>query len=112
MSKKESNSKLSDLNVQFEELNVEHDELLKNTFLTVDDNTKEEFKNEIIEVKNNLTTAPSTIFYLLQQDTKTQRLERIMRYVMFKLNDVDYGIRDGDLDIFLKLLEKIILNLF
>lgn len=48
-------------------------------------------------VKNNFVTAPSKIFYLLQQSEKTQKLEKIMRYVIYKLNDVDYGITDADL---------------
>lgn len=50
-------SKLSDLNVQFNELKEEHDDLLDNTFLKVDDNTKEEFKDKIIEVRTNLNTS-------------------------------------------------------
>lgn len=54
------------------------------------------------KVKNNLTTAPSNIFYLLQQNENTQKLEKIMRYILYELNDVDYGVRPEDLDILLE----------
>jgi len=52
-------------------------------------------------VKNKLSTAPSNIFYLLQQNENTQKLEKIMRYVLYELNDVDYGVRLEDLDFLL-----------
>lgn len=53
-------------------------------------------------VKNKLSTAPSNIFYLLQQNENTQKLEKIMRYVLYELNDVDYGVRLEDLDFLLE----------
>ena len=54
------------------------------------------------EVKNKISTAPSNIFYLLQQNENTQKLEKIMRYVLYVLNDVDYGVRLEDLDFLLE----------
>ena len=53
-------------------------------------------------VKNRLTTSPSNIFYLLQQNENTQKLEKIMRYVLYELNDIDYGVRLEDLDFLLE----------
>lgn len=53
------------------------------------------------KVENNFKTAPSNIFYLLQQSQNTQKLEKIMRYIMFVLNDVDYGVTEADLEILL-----------
>ena len=50
-------SKLSDLIVQFKELEEEHKDLLDNTFLKVDNNTKEEFIDEIEKVKSDLDTS-------------------------------------------------------
>lgn len=49
-------------------------------------------------VENNFKTSPSNIFLMLQQTENTQRLEKIMRYVMFVLDDVDYGVREADLE--------------
>lgn len=46
------------------------------------------------DVENNLTTAPSNLFYFLQQSESTQRQEKIMRYVIYKLSGIDYGITD------------------
>jgi len=69
-----------------------------NAYTIVDDESKinvEKFVNLIREypkVENNFKTAPSNIFYLLQQDEKTQKHEKIMRYVLFELNEVDYGV--------------------
>lgn len=53
------------------------------------------------KVENNFKTAPSNIFYLLQQSQNTQKLEKIMRYVMFVLNDIDYGVTEADLEVLL-----------
>lgn len=54
------------------------------------------------EVKNRISTAPSNIFYLLQQNENTQKLEKIMRYVLYVLNDIDYGVTEADLDFLLE----------
>lgn len=53
-------------------------------------------------VKNKISTAPSNIFYLLQQNENTQKLEKIMRYVLYVLNDIDYGVKLEDLDFLLE----------
>lgn len=66
--------------------------------LTVDDFV--EFIKKYPKVEDNLKSAPSNIFYLLQQNENTQVHEKIMRYVMFKLNDVDYGVIELDFSIF------------
>ena len=54
------------------------------------------------KVENNISTSPSNIFYLLQQNENTQRLEKIMRYVLYVLNDVDYGVTREDLEFLLE----------
>lgn len=54
------------------------------------------------EVKNKISTAPNNIFYLLQQNENTQKLEKIMRYVLYVLNDIDYGVTEDDLDFLLE----------
>ena len=43
-------------------------------------------------VESNIKSEPSNIFYLLQQNENTQTHEKLMRYVCYLLNDVDYGI--------------------
>lgn len=53
------------------------------------------------KVKNNFTTSPSNIFYLLQQNENTQKLEQIMRYVIYKLSGMDYGVTESDLEFLL-----------
>lgn len=53
------------------------------------------------KVKNNLTTSPSNIFYLLQQNENTQKLEQIMRYIIYKLSGMDYGVTEADLEFLL-----------
>jgi len=50
-------------------------------------------------VENRLTTAPSNLFYLLQLNENTQEFELIMRYVLYKLDDIDYGVTEADLDL-------------
>lgn len=79
-------------------------------FQTVENNSKiiiDEFI-ELIEkypnVKENLTSAPSNIFYLLEQNENTQKLEKIMRYVLFKLNDINYGALWDDIQDDIELL--------
>lgn len=47
-------SKLSDLKVQFNELEYEHEELLKNDFLKVDENIKDDYKEQIETVRKDL----------------------------------------------------------
>lgn len=54
------------------------------------------------KVENNISTTPSNIFYSLQQNENTQRLEKIMRYVLYVLNDVDYGVTKEDLEFLLE----------
>lgn len=54
------------------------------------------------KVENRLSTAPSTIFYLLHEDQNTLWHERVMRYVLYKLTDIDYGVLEGDLDSILR----------
>lgn len=50
------------------------------------------------KVEDNLTSAPSTLFYFLQQSEKTQRNEMIMRYVLTQLTDAYYGVDREDLE--------------
>lgn len=76
-----------------------------NTEFTVVDKVKQIKVDDFVElikkypkVENNFTTTPSNIFYLLQQDASTHWHERVMRYVLFKLTDIDYGVIDGELD--------------
>lgn len=66
---------------------------------TMVNETRETKEEEIIEliksypkVENNLTTAPSNLLYLLQQSETTQYHEEVMRYIIYKLTGVDYGI--------------------
>lgn len=54
------------------------------------------------KVEANLTSAPSNLFYLLQQSQDTQKHEKIMRYVLYILNDIDYGISKEDLELLFK----------
>lgn len=49
------------------------------------------------DVEDNFTSSPSFLFDLLNKDTKTQRLEKIMRFVMYKLTDKYYGVLEADL---------------
>lgn len=52
-------------------------------------------------VENNIASAPSDLFYMLQQQENTLVLEKVMRYVLYKLNDVDYGITEKELEFLL-----------
>ena len=54
------------------------------------------------EVEDRIKHSPSNIFYRLQQDENTQKLEKIMRYVLYELNDVKYGVELKDLDFLLE----------
>ena len=55
--------------------------------------------NSYPKTKNNFKNSPSNIFYRLQQYENTQQHEKIMRYVLFKLNDIDYGVTsEAELD--------------
>lgn len=47
--------------------------------------------NDYPRVANNLSTAPSMLFYLLEQNENTQQLGKIMRYVIYKLTGTNYG---------------------
>ena len=49
-------------------------------------------------VENNIASAPSDLFYMLQQRENTLVLEKVMRYVLYKLNDIDYGITEKELE--------------
>lgn len=49
------------------------------------------------DVEENFTSSPSYLFDLLYEDTKTQRMEKIMRFVMYKLTDKYYGVLEADL---------------
>lgn len=53
--------------------------------------------NDYSRVANNLATAPSTLFYFLQQDESTQQLEKIMKYVIYKLNGINYGYTEDNI---------------
>ena len=52
---------------------------------------------EYPKVENNLTSSPSNLFDMLAQQEKTRITEKIMRYVLYKLTDIDYGVREEDL---------------
>lgn len=59
------------------------------------------------DVENNLTTAPSNLFYFLQQSESTQKHEKIMRYVIYKLSGIDYGITEENVeDVFNRLFSN------
>ena len=84
-------------------ISITRTEILTNTstsFTVVDKESKINIDKfiELIrsypKVENNFKTSPSNIFLMLQQTENTQRLEKIMRYVMFVLNDVDYGVKE------------------
>lgn len=75
---------------------------------TVNEITIQEFIDLIEkypEVKEKIQNSPSNIFYLLQENENTQKLEKIMRYVLYELNDVDYGVKLEDLDFLLEDIE-------
>ena len=44
------------------------------------------------KVKNNLTTSPSFLFYLLESQEYTQEQSRVMRYVIAQLANKSYGV--------------------
>lgn len=48
-------------------------------------------------VKNNLETAPSFLFYLLEKNENTQELSTVMKYVIFQLTGDSYGVTELDL---------------
>lgn len=52
-------------------------------------------------VKNNLETAPSLLFYLLEQNENTQELSAVMKYVLFCFTGNNYGVTELDLADFL-----------
>ena len=52
------------------------------------------------KVKNNLETSPTLLFYLLEENENTQELAKIMKYIIYTLTDIDYGVTDLDLDIY------------
>ena len=64
-----------------------------------------ELINSYPSVKDNLITAPSQMFYFLQQSESTQKMEQVMRYVLYKLSGIDYGVtEESELDNLLKRL--------
>ena len=50
------------------------------------------------KTENNFVNSPSNIFDLLHKDEMTQQHEKIMRYVIFQLNGIDYGVSLEDLE--------------
>ena len=52
------------------------------------------------KVENNFTTASNNLFYFLQQSEKTQEHEKIMRFVLYKLTNISYGVTEEDLNCF------------
>lgn len=44
--------------------------------------------------KENLVTGADLLFYLMQKDASLQKLEQIMRYIMYKYTGTDYGVTD------------------
>ena len=58
-------------------------------------------QDKYARVKNNIITASDFYFKLLNQDEKSQDIEQIMRYVLFKLtgNDI-YGVNDESFEEF------------
>lgn len=50
--------------------------------------------------KTNLVTGAKWLFGLLQKDARLQTLEQIMRYIMYKYTDIDYGVTSLDMSIF------------
>lgn len=43
-------------------------------------------------VENNLMTAPSLLFELLEEDEKTQEIEKVMKYVLMLMTGNNYGV--------------------
>ena len=88
-------------------IEIEIGTIINSEFQVVETNSEiiiEEFIDLIKKhphAKENLTSATSNIFYFLQQNENTQQLEKIMRYVMYRLNEIDYGVDDEDLAILL-----------
>lgn len=50
------------------------------------------------KVRNNFETAPSNIFALLEEQEHTQTHAKIMRYVLYKLTGINYGVTEEDLE--------------
>lgn len=50
------------------------------------------------EVEENLKSSPNLLFYMLQQNENTQKLEQIMRYVILMLSGTYYGVSADDLE--------------
>jgi len=55
-----------------------------------------DFINEYPGVVNNFKSSPSQIIYWLEKDESTQTLSKVMRYVLFRLTGVDYGVTSED----------------
>lgn len=58
-------------------------------------------------VRNNLETAPSLLFYLLEQNENTQELSSVMRYVLLLLTEKSYGVTEEDLQNLLQMENSI-----
>lgn len=50
--------------------------------------------------KNNMVSGAEWLFGLMEKDGRLQNLEQVMRYVMYKYTDKDYGVKELDLSIF------------
>ncbi len=50
--------------------------------------------------KTNMVSGAEWLFGLMEKDGRLQNLEQIMRYVMYKYTDKDYGVTELDLSIF------------
>ena len=48
--------------------------------------------DEYPRVENNLMTAPSLLFELLEKDEKTQELEKVLKYVLMLMTGNSYGV--------------------
>ena len=51
-----------------------------------------DFIEQYPDVVDNLKSAPSQLFYSLENDESTQKLAQVMRYVLLHLTGTDYGV--------------------
>lgn len=75
-----------------------------NTYSISDDENETKIQDfidlikEYTNVVDNLTTASSNLFYFLQQSESTQKHEQIMKYVIYQLSGINYGVDLDDVD--------------
>lgn len=50
--------------------------------------------------KTNMVSGAEWLFGLMEKDGRLQNLEQVMRYIMYKYTDKDYGVTELDLSIF------------